>query len=181
MKRMETNVNQDIDLFYKIYSTSVRNLGTPVFPKKYLEVLIDIFGKACEITTISYQSKALTSVLSFKYKDQMLPYYGGGQPEARDYSAYPYMYWKVMEKAVNDGMHIFDFGRSMKGSGAFAFKKNFGFEPSVLDYRYHLVRAESVPDMSSDNPRNKMLTSAWKKLPLLVTNRLGPVLYPVIM
>lgn len=178
---LETKVNQDIDLFYKIYSVSVRNLGTPIFSKKYLHVLLDVFGKDCQITTVSYQEKNLASVLSFKYKDQILPYYGGGLPIARQYSAYPYMYWKVMERAVEEGLRVFDFGRSMKDSGAYSFKKNFGFEPELLCYRYHFVKANDVPDMNPDSPRNKILISTWKKLPLPIANGIGPFLYPVIV
>ncbi len=175
------SAGQDIDLFYRLYATSVRNLGTPVFSKKYLQILIDVFGQACEIITISHAGQPLTSVLSFKYKDQILPYYGGGLPAARAYSAYPYMYWKVMERAVDEGLRIFDFGRSMKDSGAYAFKKNFGFEPTPLAYCYHLVKSTDIPDMDADSPRNKFLTSAWSKLPLPVANKLGPIFYPIIV
>ena len=86
-----------------------------------------------------------------------------------------------MERAVDEGLRVFDFGRSMKGSGAYAFKKNFGFEPEALSYHYHLVRAAHVPDMDPDTPRNKMITSVWKKIPLPVANTVGPILYPVIV
>ena len=178
---LEVRFDQDIDLFYRIYSASVRNLGTPVFPKKYLRVLLGVFGDAVEITSILHDGKPLSSVLSFKYKDQILPYYGGGLPEARAHSAYPFMYWKVMERAGERGIRTFDFGRSMADSGAYAFKKNFGFEPKPLHYQYHLVKARQLPDMDPDNPRNKLLTSAWKKLPLPIANRLGPILYPVVV
>ncbi len=179
--RLEVVVDQDIDLFYKIYAKSVRNLGTPVFPKKYLKILIDTFGDAVEITTIRHQGTPLCSVLSFKYKDQIMPYYGGGLSAARSHSAYPYMYWKVMENAVNEGLRVFDFGRSIKDSGAYAFKKNFGFDPEPLAYEYFLVKATEMPNMDPDNPRNKVLTSLWKKLPLWLANRIGPALYPVIV
>ena len=178
---LQTAVNQDIDLFYRLYATSVRNLGTPVFSKKYLKTLFEIFGERAEITSISYEGRPLTAVLSFKYQDRILPYYGGGLPEARLHSAYPYMYWKVMEHAVDKGCILFDFGRSMKGVGAYAFKKNFGFTPAPLPYHYHLLKAENVPEMDPDNPRNKFLTSAWKRLPLPIANKIGPVLYPVIV
>ncbi|GJL85507.1 MAG: peptidoglycan bridge formation protein FemAB [Micavibrio sp.] len=178
---LQTSVNQDINIFYKIYAESVRNLGTPVFSKQYLKDLITIFGKSCEITTIGHQGRALTSVLNFRYKDQILPYYGGGISDARHFSAYPYMYWKVMERAAQEGFKVFDFGRSMEGSGAFSFKKNFGFEPQKLSYQYHLVKAQELPDMDPDSQRNKFLTDAWKLLPLPIANRLGPILYPVIM
>ncbi|HQX27333.1 MAG TPA: FemAB family PEP-CTERM system-associated protein [Alphaproteobacteria bacterium] len=178
---LETKIDQNFNLFYKIYATSVRNLGTPVFPKKYLKVLIDTFGDAVEIMTVFHQGQPLTSVFSFKHKDRMIPYYGGGLPAARDHSAYPYMYWKLMEHSVDNGFRIFDFGRSMRDSGAFAFKSNFGFEPQPLPYHYHLVKAESVPDINPDNPRNKFLISTWKKLPLPVANILGPILYKAIV
>lgn len=173
--------DQDIETFFKIYSTNVRNLGTPVFAKKYLKILMDVFKNQCDITTVSHQGNALTSVLNFHYKDEVLPYYGGGLYEARHYSAYPFMYWKVMENAVDNGESIFDFGRSMKDTGAYAFKKNFGFEPQQLFYRYHLVKAGELPNIDPDSPRNKLITSVWKKMPLPVANRVGPILYPVIL
>ena len=69
----------------------------------------------------------------------------------------------------------------MRDSGAFAFKSNFGFEPQPLPYHYHLVKAESVPDINPDNPLNKFLISTWKKLPLPVANILGPLLYKSIV
>ena len=178
---LDVRFDQDMETFFKVYSTSVRNLGTPVFAKKYLKILIDRFGDQCDITTVSHEGKALTSVLSFHYKDEVLPYYGGGMPEARHYSAYPYMYWKVMERAVDKGERVFDFGRSMKDTGAYAFKKNFGFEPQKLHYRYHLVKANALPNIDPDSPRNKMITSVWKQMPLPIANMVGPLLYKVIV
>lgn len=173
--------DRNLDLFYRIYATSVRNLGTPVYPRNYLKVLMETFGDACEITTVTDDGRPLSSVLTFYYKDQALPYYGGGLPEARAHSAYPFMYWQVMKRAAEKGYRIFDYGRSMKGTGAFAFKKNFGFEPQPLAYRYHLVKADRMPDLSPNNPRNEMLCRIWKRFPLPLANNLGPVLYPVVV
>lgn len=178
---LEVRFDQDIETFFKVYSTSVRNLGTPVFAKKYLKVLMEDFSGQCDIATVSHEGKPLTSVLNFHYKGEVLPYYGGGLPQARNYSAYPFMYWKVMENAVERGENVFDFGRSMKDTGAYAFKKNFGFEPQQLHYKYHLVKATKLPNVDPDSPRNKMITSIWKKMPLPVANTVGPILYPVIV
>jgi FemAB-related protein (PEP-CTERM system-associated) len=178
---LQTEINQDLDTFFKVYSQSVRNLGTPVFSKKYLAVLQQVFSDQFDITTVLHNDHVLSSVLSFYYKDEVLPYYGGGVPQARDYSAYPHMYWQVMEKAAEQGVRVFDFGRSMKGAGAYAFKKNFGFEPMPLHYQYYLVKAREMPNIDPDSPRNRLITSAWKKMPLALANKLGPVLYPVMM
>ncbi len=178
---LEVTHDQGLDRFYRIYATSVRNLGTPVFPKKYLAALCDVFGEDCEITTVSKNGHALASVLSFYYRDQVLPYYGGGLPEARRYSAYPFMYWAVMRRAAERGATVFDFGRSMAGSGAYAFKKNFGFEPEPLVYTYRLITAQTPPDLTANNPRNEFISRVWKRMPLPVANLVGPYLYPVIV
>lgn len=172
--------DQDLNGFYKIYAQSVKKLGTPVFARRYLTELVKIFGDKVRITTISKDGNPLSSVLSFSHHKTILPYYGGGISEARQYSAYPYMYWQVMAMAADQGFDYFDFGRSMKGGGAFAFKKNFGFDPVPLSYQYHLIKASHAPDMRADSPRNKVITSIWRQLPLPVANMVGPFLYPVI-
>lgn len=178
---LQTSNDRNIDLFYKIYSASLRNLGSPVYPKKYLKILLETFGDQCEFTSVAFEGKALASVLSFYFKDEVLPYYGGGLPEARHYSAYPYMYWEVMKRATDKNVQVFDFGRSMRDTGAFAFKKNFGFEAQALSYQYNLVKATSMPDMNPNNKRNEQLSNLWKRLPMPLANTLGPIVYPVVV
>lgn len=178
---LQVTHGQEVDDFYRTYATSVRDLGTPVFPKKYLSALLDVFGDACEVTTVSNNGRALASVLSFYFKDQVLPYYGGGVPDARAVSAYPYMYWRVMMRAAEKECSVFDFGRSMQGTGAFSFKKNFGFEPVLLNYQYCLIGSQQMPDLTPTNPRNEMVSNVWKRVPLPLANRLGPLLYPVVV
>ena len=178
---LTTQLDDGIEPFYSVYAESVRNLGTPVFSKKYVQTLRDVFGQRCGVLTVSRDGAPLASVLSFYFHDEVLPYYGGGTPTARAYSAYPYMYWELMRDAVDRGLKSFDFGRSILGSGAFAFKKNWGFEQTPLYYTYDLVSASGPPDMSPTSARNHFLVSTWKKLPLPVANRLGPLVYPTIV
>ena len=177
---LKSVVNQDVGAFFKVYATSVRNLGTPVFSKKYLRMLKHYFPESCEITTIYAGDDPVSSVLSFYNGDEVLPYYGGGLPSARKCGAHAFMYWSIMCQAVEKGCTSFDFGRSMKNTGAYAFKKAWGFEPKALAYQYHLVKAKEMPDMNADSGANKHIMSVWKRCPLAVTNCVGPILYPVV-
>ena len=95
---------------------------------------------------------------------------------ARGLGAYDFMYWEVMRRAADRGARVFDFGRSMAGTGSFAFKKNWGFEPRFLAYEYQLAAGESVPDVNPLNPKYRAFIAAWKRLPLPIANRLGPFL-----
>lgn len=166
--------DDNIDQFFKIYSTSVRNLGTPVYPKKYFKQLKQVFRDDCRILTVLKDDKPIASVLSLYYKDTVMPYYGGGLPEARYYKAYDFMYWELMRRSCEAGLQQFDFGRSIKGTGSFSFKKNWGFSPEPLFYKQLMIRAEQSPDMNPQNSKYESYIRLWKKLPLPVANFIGP-------
>ena len=81
-----------------------------------------------------------------------------------------------MRRASERGLRIFDYGRSKRDAGSYRFKKHWGFEPKPLFYEYYLVRAKSVPEVNPLNPRYRLLIEAWKRMPLRVTQILGPII-----
>ncbi|WP_426416981.1 FemAB family XrtA/PEP-CTERM system-associated protein [Aestuariirhabdus sp. LZHN29] len=168
------SISKDVDTFYRLYSESVRNLGTPVFSKDLFRNILRFFPDKSFILTIFNGDTPLCSVLSLLYKKDVLPYYGGGGGAARSLHGNDFMYWKLMEWACNTGYTGFDFGRSKVGTGSCSFKKNWGFESTPLSYEYYLVRKKEVPDKSPLNPRMKPLIEVWKRMPLSFTNTVGP-------
>lgn len=169
--------NSDIATLHRVYAESVRNLGSPVFPKKYFQALADAFPGAHDVTTVLHEGRAVASVLNFHFREEVLPYYGGGTREARGLAANEVMYFEVMRRAGTErGATLFDFGRSKIDTGAFAFKKNFGFEATELHYCYRLADGAKVPDNNPNNPKYKAVIALWKRLPVPVANILGPPL-----
>jgi FemAB-related protein (PEP-CTERM system-associated) len=166
----------DAERFYAMYSESVRNLGTPVLSKKYYQALLDTFGDKCRVLTILDKGVPVSSVLNFYFKDQVLPFYGGGPAQARACRANDFMYWELMRLSVAQGIKVFDFGRSKDGAGSYRFKKHWGFSPEPLHYRFCLINANDVPDLSPVNPKYQLAIKVWQKLPLSVTHVLGPMI-----
>ncbi len=164
----------DLGTFYRLYSESVRNLGTPVLGRSFYGALLETFRDDVDILTVTTNGTPVSSVMSFYFRDEVLPYYGGGAAQARDLKANDFMYWELMRHAAARGVTVFDFGRSKLGTGSMRFKKHWGFEPQPLFYQYHLVRAQSVPDLSPMNPRYQLMIGAWRRLPLWVTQIVGP-------
>ncbi len=164
------------DRLYRIYSESVRNLGTPVFGKRYLQNLRRVFGEACEVLMITDGGRDIAGVMSFYFRDEVLPYYGGSVAAARAVKGNDFMYWELMRRAGERGVRIFDYGRSKRGTGAYHFKKNWGFAPEPLYYEHYLVKAESMPQINPANPKYQRFIRAWKNLPLPVANAVGPFL-----
>lgn len=162
---------------YDIYSQSVRNLGTPVFSRKYFRILKEVFGSDCDGLVIRHDKEPVAAVVSFYFRGEVLPYYGGGTALARSLGATHFMYWDLMRHASqNHGVARFDFGRSKRGSGSFDFKKYYGFEPEPLFYQYYLVGHNQMPNLSPNNPKYRYFINLWKRLPLPVSQLLGPLL-----
>lgn len=162
--------------FYKIYSESVRNLGTPVFPVKLFRTLLQVFGDDCRTLMITHEGRDVAGVMSFYFRDEVLPYYAGSIAEARSLKANDFMYWELMRRSAEEGIRIFDYGRSKVGTGSYSFKKNWGFVPEQLYYEYYLVKSTTVPEINPTNPKYQLFINAWRKLPLPVANFVGPFL-----
>ncbi len=171
-----SEIDENTERFYAVYSESLRNLGTPVLPRRYFQLLQEIFQDDCEVLAVVRGHKVICAVMNFYFRDEVLPYYGGGSDAARDLKGNDFMYWEVMRRACERGVRVFDYGRSKVGTGSYSFKKNWGFEPEPLHYAYHLVRASAVPDVNPLNPRYRFFINTWKRLPLPLSQFIGPFL-----
>jgi FemAB-related protein (PEP-CTERM system-associated) len=173
---LTTRTGHDWRTLHRVYAESVRNLGTPVFPRKYFALLCEEFGDDAEILVVEDQGAPIAAVLSFYFRDEVLPYYGGGTPAARTRAGNDIMYWEVMRRAADRGCRVFDFGRSKVDTGAYAFKKNWGFNPTPLNYGFKLRVGDAIPDVNPLNPKYRLMIETWKRLPLPVANLIGPFL-----
>jgi len=163
------------DRLYRVYAESVRNLGTPVFSAAYLRLLREVFADACDVLMITHGGRDVAGVLNFYFRDEVIPYYGGSTGAARDLKGVNhFMYWELMRHANRRGCRLFDFGRSKAGTGAYSFKKNFGFAPQPLPYEYFLVKSARMPDVNPLNPKYRLMVNAWSRLPLPLANVIGP-------
>jgi FemAB-related protein (PEP-CTERM system-associated) len=172
---LEVSLDRDgkaLDEHYRVYSESVRNLGTPVFPRSLFESMAREWGEDCNILTVRSEGRPVASVLSLYFKGVVHPYWGGGTREARALRANDLLYYSLMRHSSERGCTGFDFGRSKTGSGAFAFKKNWGFTPRPLTYATRGAHRELDPR----SRRYSLQTAAWRRLPLPIANRLGPIL-----
>lgn len=167
---LDVTVGRDTATHYRAYAESVRNLGTPVFPRSLFAAVLNAFGEGADILTVSKDGAPLASVLSLYFNGTVYPYWGGGTRAARGARANELMYYELMRHAAARGCTRFDFGRSKVGTGAFAFKKNWGFEPKPLTYA-HWGTAREINPL---NPRYRLQVAAWRRLPLWLANRLGP-------
>lgn len=164
----------DLAAHYACYSASVRNLGTPVFPRALFRAMLEAFPDTSDILTVWQGETPLASVLSFYHGAAVMPFWGGGVFAARGARANEVMYYELMLHARRQGMQRFDFGRSKTGSGPFAFKKNWGFVPQPLTYGAWTAPGAPPRNIDPTDASYSRKIELWKKLPLPVANTLGP-------
>jgi FemAB-related protein (PEP-CTERM system-associated) len=168
------NAPRDLDYHYAVYAESVRNLGTPVFPKALMAEVAAAFGDDVDVLTVLHEGQPVASVMSLYYNGVVMPYWGGGVWQARALRANDVMYYALMNHARARGCVAFDFGRSKANSGAYAFKKNWGFEPEPLSYAVRTADGAEPRDVNPNSPKYKAQIAVWQRLPLGIANRIGP-------
>ena len=172
---LKSEIDVSVDRFFALYADNVHRHGTPPFAKRYFARLSAVFGDRCEILTVTdSRGQPVSSVMSFYFRDEVLPYYAGDTSGARELAANDFKYWELMRRACEAGARVFDYGRSKIGTGSFDFKHNWGFAPSPLAYEFQLWKRDSIPQNNPLNPKYRALIALWKRLPRAAANALGP-------
>jgi FemAB-related protein (PEP-CTERM system-associated) len=170
-----SHIDANVDRFFDMFADNVHRHGTPAMPKRYFQALQSVFGPDCEVLTVTTaEGRPLSSVLSFYFRDEVLPYYAGDDEAARDLAANDFKYWELMRRAAARGIRLFDYGRSKQGTGPYAFKKNWGFEPTPLHYEFCLYKRDAIPQNNPNNAKYKLMISVWRRMPISLANWLGP-------
>ena len=165
----------DVERFFALYSDNVLRHGTPALPKRFFKKLFNVFGEHCRVLTVTDSGgRPLSSVLSFYFRNEVLPYYAGDDFSGRELAANDFKYWELMRRSASEGIALFDYGRSKVGTGPYNFKKNWGFDPQPLAYEYRLFKRDSIPQNNPLNPKYRAFIALWKRLPLPVANVIGP-------
>ena len=172
--RVEWSGLEALGTFYKIFARNMRDLGTPTYPQAWFENLYTHLPEQTRFLTVWDGTEPVASGIITCFRDRVeLPWSGSTLESRKKYSAV-LMYWSVLEWAVENGYRQVDFGRCTRGSGTYEFKKHFGCQERPLHWYYWLSPGVPVPELRPDNPKFKLATSVWRRLPLGLANVLGP-------
>lgn len=159
--------------FYAVFSRNMRDLGTPVYSRRLFRSIIELLPDDAEFCIVSDGPRPVAAALLVHGKGitevpsaSSLREYGSANPNMA-------MYWRLLERAIERGQHTFDFGRSTVDSGTFCFKKQWGAEPHPAIWQYY-VRQGEVGEVRPENARYQRLIRIWRRLPVWLTQLIGP-------
>ena len=162
--------------FYGVFAANMRNLGTPVYPRKWFEKICEHFPEQTHVMTISDEDRVVAGAFLSSYRETLELPWSASLPDTRKKYSHYLMYWTFLEWAIQRGFRRMDLGRCTPGSGTHEFKKHWVCEESPVDWYYWLAPGRDLPAANTSNPRYEMAIKLWKRLPLAVANRLGPMI-----
>jgi FemAB-related protein (PEP-CTERM system-associated) len=164
-----------VDAFYGVFARNMRDLGTPVYDRRFFETIVGRFPDRARVHVVTLGREPVAASLTLRWRDVVEVPWASSLREHRDKSPNNLLYWDMLRHAVAGGCSTFDFGRSTPEEGTFHFKRQWGAEPGPMHWEY-LQTSGELPDQGPTNPRFRLAIAAWQRLPLWITNRLGPVI-----
>jgi serine/alanine adding enzyme len=163
-----------LDSFYAVFAENMRDLGTPVYPRRFFSAILQTLGERARIALVHLKGSPVAAALLITHRGTTEIPWASSLRRVNGIGVNMYLYWSVLEFAVQQGSAVFDFGRSTLDSGTFRFKKQWGAEPLQLHWHYWLKGGGELPRLNPSNPKYRLAVAAWQKLPLPVANWLGP-------
>jgi len=160
--------------FYSVFSRNMRDLGTPVFPKELFLEMCENFPDTTRLFVVRLDGKPCAAGITYGFRERLEIPSASALREFNRFSVNMLLYWTVLQYAIREGYRTFDFGRSTVDAGTYRFKKQWGAKPEQLHWHYCLRPGEAMPSLSPQNPKYKLATKIWQRLPVSVANFLGP-------
>lgn len=162
---------------WQLYTRSMRRLASLAYPQPFFGRLLENTRHRHWVCVVRKEGRAVAGLVTFLFRDRVLPYFVGLSDDARNFSAANYLYYVTMQRAVEAGFRIFDFGRTRRDNhGSFDFKRFHGFEPTPLAYQRISLDGRPVPKLCPTDRRFALARRIWPLLPLRLTTALGGAL-----
>jgi serine/alanine adding enzyme len=165
-----------LDDYYKVFAENMRDLGTPVYPKKFFRAILDTFPQNAHIVVLRRRKECITAGFLLSHRDKMEVPWSSSLRRFNYLSPNMQLYWHILRQSIIMGFKTFDFGRSTRDSGTYVFKEQWGAAPHEAFWVYPGKEVGDLPDHSPQSKKYLWATRVWQKLPLSLTNRLGPLI-----
>lgn len=163
-----------LDDFYTVFTESWRDLGTPTYSKRYFQRIVSTFGSSLRLCVVYHGEEPAAAAFDGHHKGTVEGMWLGTRSKFRNQNVGYVLYWELIKHACEQGFTKFHLGRSTAQSGAETFKKKWQADVEPLYWHYMLRRRPAIPQLNVDNPKYRLAIGAWQRLPVAVTNFVGP-------
>jgi FemAB-related protein (PEP-CTERM system-associated) len=165
---------EHIDDFYRVFAHNMRDLGTPVYGKRFFKEIAEAFTAETRVFVVRLGGAAVAAGLVLRHRERAEIPWAASLRDANRIGVNMLLYGRILEWCVEQGVRTFDFGRSTVDAGTYRFKRQWGAEPLQLHWHYWLPSGRALPQIRPDNPKYQLMVRLWQRLPVAVATALGP-------
>jgi FemAB-related protein (PEP-CTERM system-associated) len=161
--------------FYRVFAENMRDLGTPVLPSRFFEMLSEVFPTVVEFGCVYHGSVPVAAGCGFVWRGEFEMTWASSIRAYNTMAPNMLLYWSFMQSMIERGIGVFNFGRCTPGGGTHRFKSQWGGKDETLPWgQWSPSGVAETPN--PDRPVFQLATRIWSRLPLAVANRVGPIL-----
>jgi FemAB-related protein (PEP-CTERM system-associated) len=162
-----------VDAFYRIFAVNMRDLGTPVFPRSLFTAITHHFGNDADIAIVQSGDEPAACGLLMHGRDVTEVPSASCLRAFNPVCANMLLYYHLLERAIERGSSVFDFGRSTIDSNTYAFKKQWGGSPEPTGWQHLPLSAKAKP-ITKEDEKFTLAKKVWQRLPVWLTRVVGP-------
>jgi FemAB-related protein (PEP-CTERM system-associated) len=168
-----------VDTFYSIFTSRMRELGSPVHAKAFFTATLDSFGDRARVALVRKGSLPIGGLIALATGNALTVPWASCLSEHLSLCPNMLLYWETIRSACRDGFGRFDFGRSTRDSGTYRFKRQWGAEEQPLFWYTIPVKPGGHPRADAERTPSldgglSALVHVWQRLPLSLTRVMGP-------
>jgi FemAB-related protein (PEP-CTERM system-associated) len=166
-----------LDDFYHVFAVNMRDLGSPVHSRRFMEAVFEAFAADATLYLTSDEGgRVVGGAVAIASGGMVTVPWASSLREAFFACPNHSLYWKILSDACERRFEAFDFGRSHEGSGTYRFKTQWGAEPEPLLWTSFDASGKPESRGAIKPSEHQLITRAWSVLPLWLANALGPVI-----
>lgn len=163
-----------LDRFYEVFAVNMRDLGTPVYSKRFFEEVVASFPQTATVCLVDHGDRTVAGAIALSHRDVLEVPWASSLREFRSQCPNNLLYWKIIEHGIDTRHASLDFGRSTPNEGTYHFKEQWGARPEPLFWEYVMLGARGLPNLSPSNPKYRAAIEVWTRLPVGLTKLIGP-------
>ena len=160
--------------FYSVFSVNMRDLGSPVMPRRFFELILETFPQNARTAIVSKDGITMGGAVFLNFRGSAEAPWTSCLRKHVTLCPNYILYWEMLKQLATEGTEMFDFGRSSPDSGTCTFKKNWGAVERPIYWYYHPKGADAKSGFSSEAAKHSTAVRIWKKLPVCIANAIGP-------
>lgn len=169
--------SRNVDDFYTVFSRNMRDLGSPVHSRKWIEAVLYFYGNKAQMGLVYADKLPVGAGIILTCGQRVSIPWASTLREYNRLNPNMLLYWNFLRYSADNGFGRFDFGRSTPGEGTFRFKSQWGAKPIPLAWTiFTMGQDKNGYPASEGKSKREFAAAAWSRLPLTAANFFGPKL-----